>query len=136
LADTANMIKVIAVSGLASLFAYGINRWMVGKLGDRAVKLLVPIGEEGLKTGFALVFRVSVPITHLGFGVYEAIYDISANPGVDRGKRWLAALLALLGHTLFGWLTWFIIDLGWASILAILLVGIVHGCWNMVALQK
>ena len=51
LVDTANMIKAIAVSGLAALFAYVLNRSMVARAGDRAVKLLIPLVEEGLKTG-------------------------------------------------------------------------------------
>ncbi len=135
--DALNMIKaVIAVSGIAAFFAYIINRLVVIISGDGAVKLLVPMVEEGLKTGFALGFAVPVLIVHMGFGIYEAIYDILANPGVSRGRRWLAALLAFSGHSIFGWLTCFFLDLGIMSIVVIVLVGTVHGCWNIVALAK
>lgn len=134
--DTANMIKAIAVSGLAALFAYVLNRSMVARAGDRAVKLLIPLLEEGLKTGFALALSVSVVAVHIGFGAYEAIYDILANQGVSGGKRWFAALLAFLGHGLFGWLTLFLLELRLSSILAIVLVSAVHGCWNILALAK
>jgi hypothetical protein len=136
LVDTANMIKATAVSGLAALFAYGLNRLMVARAGDRAVKLLIPLVEEGLKTGLALAFSVSVVTVHVGFGTYEAIYDIVANQGVGKGKRWFAALLACLGHGLFGWLTLFLLELRLSSILAIVLVSAVHGCWNILALAK
>jgi hypothetical protein len=137
LTGTANMIiKAMVVSGLAAFFAYMINRVMVSVSGDGAIKLLVPIVEEGLKTGLALAFTVSLPIVHMSFGIYEAIYDILANPGVGRSKRWLAAVLAFSGHSIFGWLTWVFLDLGLASVFAIVLVGIVHGCWNIAALAK
>ena len=136
LVNTANMIKAMAVSGLAALFAYVLNRLMVTRVGDGAIKILIPLLEEGLKTGLALAFPIPVLTMHIGFGIYEAIYDILANPGVGGGKRWVAALLALLGHGLFGWLTLFLLELRLPGILAIVLVGAVHGCWNILALAK
>lgn len=126
----------MVVSGLAALIAYAMNRLIVSVFGDGAVRLLVPIVEEGLKTGLALTFAVSLPIVHMSFGIYEAIYDVLANRGVGRSRRWLAALLAFLGHSIFGWLTWFFLELGLVSVFAIVLVGTVHACWNIVALAK
>ncbi len=136
MAGTTNMMRVIAVSGLAALFAYTLNRLVVARSGDSAVKLLVPVMEESLKTGFALAFAVSVPLVHMGFGMYEAVYDFFANPEVGKHRRCLAALLAFLGHAIFGWLTWVVLELRLAALLAIMVVGAMHICWNTLVLAR
>ncbi len=128
------MVKELAAAGIAALLALKINRAMVNRFGEGAVKFLIPIGEEGLKTGLALLFGLSVPVVHLSFGLYEAGYDLLANPGSGSTKRWTAALLAITGHGLFGWVTWQLIRLKGSIILAAVSASAVHVVWNIIVL--
>ncbi|NLY51358.1 MAG: hypothetical protein GX063_00420 [Firmicutes bacterium] len=127
------MVKALAVAGLAAFCAFKINRVMVNRFGEGAVKFLIPLAEEGLKTGSALLFGFSVPVVHLGFGLYEAGYDLLANPGAGI-KRWMAALLAIMGHGLFGWVTGQLIKLKGSPILAVGSAYAVHVVWNIIVL--
>ncbi|NLA58025.1 MAG: hypothetical protein GX855_03855 [Firmicutes bacterium] len=127
------VVKALAIAGLAASFALKINRIMVNRFGEGAVKFLIPLVEEVLKTGSARLFGFSVPVIHLGFGLYEAGYDLLANPGTGT-KRWLAALLALIGHGLFGWVTWQLMTLTGSLVLAAASACTAHVFWNMVVL--
>jgi hypothetical protein len=128
------MLKALAVAGAAALFALRVNRIMAAGFGEGAVRLLIPVVEEGLKTGSALLFGLSVPVVHIGFGLYEAGYDLLANPGVGRTRRWLAAFLAIIGHGIFGWLTWWLLWSKGSAILALALACTVHCLWNATVL--
>ena len=133
--DTGNMIKAMAISGLAAFLAYAVNRLMVARCGEWAIKFLVPIIEEGLKTGLSLGFAVSIPAIHSLFGIYEAGYDLAANPGARPQEKWLAALAACVGHGVFGGVTWLLLARGLGAVSSIGMVGILHGLWNALALH-
>lgn len=125
----------MAISGLAAFLAYAINRWIVARYGEWTIKLLVPAMEEGLKTGLAIVFGGPLVAIHILFGIYEAGYDLVANPGVRVQNRWLAALAAAIGHGVFGTVTWVLLARGLNPLLGIGVVTLVHGLWNAFVLS-
>ena len=130
------MLKAMVLSGLAAFLAYVINHWVVGRYGEKAIKFAVPLIEEILKTGVALMFRGPLVIIHIGFGLYEAVYDLVANPQALPGERLFAAFAALMGHGIFGGTTLLLVTLGLNPALSAGLVGLVHGLWNNYVLRK
>ena len=92
-------------------FSLKINRVLMRRFGEHAVQFLIPLAEEAIKTGSAVLLQFSVVSIHLGFGLCEAGYDLIANPEVGSAKRLGAALLAIAGHGLFGWITWLLMEL-------------------------
>lgn len=86
---------------------------------------LSPALEETLKTLSAYYFAADILVTHLVFGLIEAVYDWVQT----RGR--MAALLSVIGHGLFGGVTVFTAQL--AGIYVGLAAGIVvHLIWNTV----
>ena len=129
-------LKAIVLSGLAAFLAYAFNRWAVGRYGEEAIRLLIPIVEEGLKTGFAIKFAAPLLAVHVSFGFLEATYDYLANPGVRPAGRGLASLAALAGHTVFGGITALLIAKGLGPLLGIIITGLLHSFWNMSILHR
>lgn len=106
---------------LAAFLAFIINRYLVYRLGNEAIIYIIPILEELLKTGFYYIFGGNLIIIHLIFGLIEGIFDYFNNK--------LAALLALISHLSFGYITLII----WKAsnlALAILVTSLIHMSWN------
>jgi len=96
----------VAVAALAAAAgAYAGNRIFRGRLGPRAIVLIAPGFEEALKTGLALLLGAPVLVSHVSFGLLEAVYDLTAGRDRRGSRRVAAALSGLGGHTLFGALT-------------------------------
>jgi len=85
-----------------------------------------PLLEECLKTGWALILNVSVPGVHIFFGVFEALGDCVWGGGFNR----LAALSAVVAHTVFGLITYFTLSAGYPAITSILAAAGIHILWN------
>jgi len=103
-------LRTILTAVIAAIAAYGINTFIISKLGLAVLIDLVPMVEESLKTGLAVFNNVNILIVHFLFGLIEGISDFKA------GER-NAALLSLGSHFLFGfmaWLLWLTLGLGWA----------------------
>ncbi len=124
--------KALAVAGSAAFLALKINRVLMRRFGEHAVQFLIPLAEEAIKTGSAVLLQFSVVSIHLGFGLCEAGYDLIANPEVGSAKRLGAALLAIAGHGLFGWITWLLMELVGSVFFAVAAAYMVHVLWNLV----
>jgi hypothetical protein len=86
--------------------------------------------EESLKTGVAFFFGADILVTHIAFGLIEAVYDWWQSR--ERGK--VAAILSVVGHGLFGWIT--VAVTGMTGIYIGLAAGIIsHLVWNTVMLR-
>ncbi|AVX19282.1 hypothetical protein SAMN02745885_02650 [Carboxydocella sporoproducens DSM 16521] len=88
-------------AALAAVIAWSVNRRTQTESGWRTAILLAPLIEELAKTGFAKILSAQVLPVHLYFGLIEAIYDAWAKPE----RHLLPALLSLLSHGFFGYLT-------------------------------
>ena len=115
-------MNLILASLLASLLAFIINRYLVKKLGNKAIVYLIPCLEEILKTGLFYVIGGNLVATHLIFGLIEAGFDYLTN--------YWAAFGALLSHFLFGYLTLIIWNATSRLKIAVLVVILIHISWN------
>ncbi|AVX29697.1 hypothetical protein [Carboxydocella sp. JDF658] len=86
---------------LAALVAVLFNRRVQAETGWQIAVITAPLIEELAKTGFAKILSAQVLPVHLYFGLIEAIYDAWAKPE----RHLLPALLSLLSHGFFGYLT-------------------------------
>ncbi len=109
---------------LAILFAIFITYLLwapLEKLSPGSVLLAIPPIEEGAKALAAWSFAVPIFSLHLGFGLAEALWELSR-------KKAPAAMAALLTHTCFG------LAALWASargrIAALGAALILHWLWN------
>ncbi len=115
---------------LAGLNSAGIawvcNRYLVSKKGDIAVIWIVPILEETIKTGIAVLLKAPVTLTHNVFGLIEAVHDYTA--GAQFG--FWSAISSIIGHWIFGQVTLFIYNKFYSWIFAIIFTGVLHIFWN------
>lgn len=124
LAKEKTMFPIIA-GCLAAFLAWGFNKIIVKFWGDPAIVVLVPVGEEILKTSLAFIFSSSIIYTHITFGLIEAIWDIKTN-----AKGLQPGLFSVLTHSIFGLITWLLYSrTGYISIS--IMTGIfAHIIWN------
>lgn len=89
-----------------------------------------PVFEELIKTGSAIIFNVSVPGTHILFGIMEAVGDYAW------GGKWkiLSAISGVIAHTIFGLVTYFLINV-YPVYIALLGSITVHIVWNVTVLK-
>lgn len=112
---------------LAALASYKLNSHALAVLGDVAVTYGAPIIEECLKTGFALFLGGSIIVSHITFGIVEALYDYNKNRGL---LARLAAGAGFLSHSIFGFTTVFFTQVFNTPIMGILLTLAIHMAWN------
>lgn len=111
---------------LAAGAAWVANRFVVKFFGDSAIIWLTPWLEEFLKTGIAVFSGASLLWTHGLFGVIEAVYDYAVSP------RWgfLAGLLSIFSHWLYGLVTGFIYQQTSSWLGGVLGASFLHLLWN------
>ncbi|MCK8817028.1 hypothetical protein MWH28_06535 [Natroniella sulfidigena] len=112
----------LLIAMVVSLLAFTINRQLVIKFGNETMFYLIPLVEEILKSGGFYLLGGNLVIIHLGFGIIEGIFDYLDST--------LAAILAVISHLIFGYLTLVIFEQTGELLLAILMVGLVHSYWN------
>jgi hypothetical protein len=87
------------LSGMAGIVvAYFLNSAVVKKYGEKAVIYIVPFIEETSKTVFGYLTS-SIPVSHLMFGIAEAVNDYTKASYKINAR---AAVLSILSHSLFG----------------------------------
>ncbi len=116
---------------LAGLVGYLVNRWAVRTWGPRVILFGVPIIEELAKTGSAIFAGGAILPTHVGFGLIEAVYDWEEG---RRSVHGAAAIIGLIGHAAFGWITEWITTLSGHLIYGLLTATAVHLLWNTAVL--
>lgn len=112
---------------LSALMAWGANSLVVKKAGGSAVIWVVPVLEEGLKTGTALLLGTSVLLTHSVFGLGEALHDYL----VSRRFGFWAGLSSIVSHWAFGQTTVIIHFHTMSWPLGVLTSIFLHICWNL-----
>ncbi|MCL5058895.1 MAG: hypothetical protein M1130_13070 [Actinobacteria bacterium] len=115
---------------LAAGFSAGLN-YLFREAGRAGITYLGPVFEEWLKTGLALFFNVSLPGTHILFGVLEAAGDYVWGAG---GKL-PAALSGIAAHTVFGLVTFLLINSGYQVFIAVPASIAAHVTWNWAVLK-
>lgn len=121
-------IRILVLSGLvAAGLAWVINSKTVARFGTVAIFSLVPLTEEFLKTGLALVFNSPIFYSHLTFGLVEAVFDV-LQPGKSQAP---AGIMSIISHGFYGWLTQKLLTLTGNTWLAITLTIALHSLWNV-----
>lgn len=121
----------IAAGILAAAVSWVGNRAVLKVIGTRVIVVSAPFVEEAAKTGAALAMGASLVLTHGVFGLIEGIYDAWGS-----GLRGISAgLISLVGHTLYGYITYLI----WQHLagFGIALAGgyMVHLLWNFTVMK-
>ncbi|SHM21311.1 hypothetical protein SAMN05660826_00516 [Caldanaerovirga acetigignens] len=124
------MIKEAAagiVAGIFSaFFAMAINTKFAKYSKRSAVTFGAPVVEEILKTS-AVIFGGSVFLSHLTFGMIEAICDVAKKGGK---KALVAGISAVLSHAILGLVTVFVWDVFKSLYVGIFVACILHIGWN------
>ncbi|MBS3970359.1 MAG: hypothetical protein KGZ94_09615 [Clostridia bacterium] len=119
---------------LASFMAWVFDRYIFSKEGLKGVVFLGPFAEELFKTGLALIFSTSIILTHIVFGLAEAIMDYKNT------QKSLGAIVSLASHALLGIITYGLFILLGSIYIALLIAVIGHVSWNKfvmgIVLQK
>lgn len=119
---------------LAGLLAAGVA-WIlntsVAGLGNPRLLLILPAAEEFCKTYAAVWLGGSVWLSHLTFGGVEAGYDLTKGARENVS----AAAISILGHAVFGGLTYWGYRLTGSWLTAAAAAAVVHIGWNFLVLR-
>lgn len=111
-----------------------LNKFLIQQLGVKAIVSCSPVLEEVMKTLGSHYFSADILLTHIIFGILEAIYDWVKRQSYKRGI--IAALLSVSGHTLFGLLTVMIFNLSDNIFLGLFVGSSAHLIWNITWIRQ
>ena len=118
------------LAGLAAAVAgFFINNRLLERMGDKALIVYIPLAEETAKTAAALLLGANILLTHMVFGVVEALYDLYNSPPAHSCT---ASVLGLISHTLLGLTAHFTLRVFGSRILAVLVPAVLHSLWNRI----
>lgn len=110
-----------------------LNRLLLKYIGIKVVISYSPIVEELTKTLCSYYLAADILVTHIIFGVLEAGYDWFKGQNKQRGT--IAALLSIIGHTLFGGITVFVFNFSNSIIIGIVVAISAHLIWNVTIIR-
>ncbi len=112
-------------AGLSSSFlAFITNRYLVKKLGNKAIIFIIPLLEEIFKTGSYYFFAKNLLLVHLIFGIVEGLFDYYNSK--------IAALSAILSHLTFGYITLLVWEISYSLLIGVFFSALVHILWNYI----
>jgi hypothetical protein len=120
-------MRTIIAGVLAAIIAMVVNEVPVRLFRLYGVVVMVPVIEEACKTFFAFYFNTGILLTHLIFGGVEAVYDLA---NAKKQVASLAAVVSILGHLVFGFVTLLAIEKNGSIVYGILSGSLVHIGWN------
>lgn len=121
------MIYAVLSGALAALFSFYLNTKALN-LGRWAIIYVAPFVEEFTKTYFALVLSSSVLLSHMTFGIVEALNDIVEGKSF---RRYLAGGIAFVSHSIFGVITDYMIRSYRMPLKAVICSYLLHSIFNM-----
>jgi hypothetical protein len=123
-------VNFLLAGTLAAGIAYLINRQVVRQLGPGAIGSVIPVVEEVLKTGLAIILGASILGAHLIFGVIEGAYDLITG---GEHRAW-AGVISVVSHFIFGLVTLTVsTNLGVLPAVAISIT--IHAGWNIIIIK-
>jgi len=123
-----NTVLRSLISGcIAALLSYYISSKALKMSGEKVIIYLSPILEELFKTGLAIGLKAEVLLSHITFGIWEALYDIRTNEG---STAYWAGFASIISHSTFGAITQYCIYLTDNKLLGIGIAAAIHMAWN------
>ena len=110
-----------------------LNKLLLKYIGIKVVISYSPVVEELSKTLCSYYLSADILVTHIIFGVLEAGYDWLNQQNEQRGT--IAALLSIVGHTLFGGITVLVFNLRNSIYIGIVAGIVVHVLWNVTLIR-
>ena len=110
-----------------------LNKLLLKYIGIKVVISYSPVVEELTKTLCSYYLAADILVTHIVFGALEACYDWFNEQNGKRGT--IAALLSIVGHTLFGGITVLIFNLSGSIYIGIVAAIVVHVIWNVTLIR-
>lgn len=114
---------------IAALICWGIDSWFTDRGGVWKLIIMVPVLEEGAKTGLALLLGANIVLVHAVFGTIEAIYEIY------RDRKMGSGAAALLIHFFLGIITTILFACFHSWSIALLGAIILHSGWNTIIIH-
>lgn len=121
------------IGSLMAGLSFLVNKLLLRFIGSQSVITYSPIFEEMAKTLCSYYLNADILVTHVVFGSLEAGYDWFTSSSSERGS--LAALLSIVGHTLFGLVTVAVLSASNSIIGAIFLGVCLHLIWNVIFIR-
>ncbi|BBB91229.1 MAG TPA: hypothetical protein PKA28_15145 [Methylomusa anaerophila] len=116
---------------LMAALSFLINRALLLYIGPVVVVGLSPIMEETAKTLLAYWLKADILVTHITFGIIEAVYDWHHS----RKSGLTAGFMSILGHSFFGAVTTGILLLSGNIFLGLVAGMAVHLAWNATVIR-
>lgn len=110
-----------------------LNRLLLKYIGTQVIISYSPVLEELTKTLCSYYLGADIVVTHMVFGILEAVYDWWNQHTRERGA--IAALLSIVGHTLFGGLTIIFFNVSGSIFLGLLVAICAHLIWNVTLIR-
>lgn len=118
------------IACLMASLSFLLNRLLFKFIGNFTVVTLSPVIEEAAKTLLAYYLHADILVTHATFGILEGLYDWY---GGRHGEK--AALLSIIGHSLFGLLTVGGLYLTGSIWLGLCIGAVAHLYWNVTVIR-
>ena len=110
-----------------------LNKLLLRYIGIKVVISYSPVVEELTKTLCSYYLSADILVTHIIFGILEALYDWFNRQSGERG--FIAAVLSIVGHTLFGGITVLVFNLSGSIFIGIVAGVSVHLVWNVTLIR-
>ena len=110
-----------------------LNRLLLKYIGIKVVISYSPVVEELTKTLCSYYLSADILVTHIIFGILEAGYDWYNRQSGQRGT--IAAVLSIVGHTLFGGITVLVFNLSNNIFIGMIAAIVVHLVWNVTLIR-
>ena len=123
------MAYLIAV--LMAALSFLLNRVILRVVGLKTVITYGPALEEAAKTLLAYQLGADIFATHVVFGFVEAVYDWATS----ERQGLVAAMMSILGHSIFGLVTISAVYLSGSIMLALITAILAHLAWNITMIR-
>ena len=119
------------IAPLMAALSFLLNRAALKYIGVTVVITYGPVLEEMAKTLLAFYLGGDILVTHIAFGVIEGVYDWTTADN----RRLAAAMMSILGHSLFGALTVATLFFSGSILTAVIVSSLVHLVWNVTMIR-
>lgn len=123
-------MRVLLAGSIAAMLSWFFNKLVLRTSVTTVIIFLVPLIEETSKSLLAVLFLSPIVITHLLFGMIEAVYDL-----INGKNGFLAGMVSILGHSFFGYITYTTLLYSRSIIVAILGGYLIHMLWNLFVMK-